>query len=82
MTIIAWDGKMLAADKQSTCAGHPSTVTKIFRTPVGAVLLARTPSAYAERGEVPYIPPPGIRPCWQHLLCRTLHAPITPKCQL
>ncbi|MRW82888.1 hypothetical protein GJ698_02135 [Pseudoduganella sp. FT26W] len=37
MTIIAWDGKTLAADKQSTCAGHGSTVTKIFRTTFGLV---------------------------------------------
>lgn len=31
MTVIAWDGKTLAADKQSTLYGHGSKVTKIFR---------------------------------------------------
>ena len=31
MTIIAWDGKTLAADKQGTWQGLPRTVTKIFR---------------------------------------------------
>lgn len=31
MTIIAWDGKTLAADKQSTSHGLGHTVTKIFR---------------------------------------------------
>jgi ATP-dependent protease HslVU (ClpYQ) peptidase subunit len=37
MTVIAWDGKTLAADKQCTSVGHPSTVTKIFRVPGGIV---------------------------------------------
>lgn len=32
MTVIAWDGKTLAADKQSTNVGYGSTVTKIFRS--------------------------------------------------
>lgn len=31
MTTIAWDGKTLAADKQSTSYGMPRTVTKIHR---------------------------------------------------
>lgn len=31
MTVIAFDGKMLAADKQSTAGGLKSKVTKLFR---------------------------------------------------
>jgi len=31
MTVLAWDGKMLAADKQSTCGDAIAAVTKIFR---------------------------------------------------
>lgn len=31
MTVIAWDGKMLAADKQMNSDGHKQTVTKISR---------------------------------------------------
>lgn len=37
MTVIAWDGKTLAADKQSTCAGFGTTVTKIHKTAAGIV---------------------------------------------
>ena len=37
MTVIAWDGKTLAADKQSTNGGFASTVTKIHRVPGGIV---------------------------------------------
>ena len=37
MTVIAWDGKTLAADKQSTSAGYASVVTKVFRVPGGIV---------------------------------------------
>lgn len=40
MTVIAWDGKTLAADKQSTNCGYASTVTKIYRVPGGVVGLA------------------------------------------
>jgi len=32
VTVIAWDGKTLAADKQSTNQGHASMVTKIYRS--------------------------------------------------
>lgn len=32
MTVIAWDGKTLAADKQSTSAGLARTVTKLSRS--------------------------------------------------
>ncbi len=31
MTVIAWDGKTLAADKRAVTYGRVSTVTKIFR---------------------------------------------------
>lgn len=31
MTIIAWDGKTLAADKRMSSGGMPRTTTKIFR---------------------------------------------------
>jgi ATP-dependent protease HslVU (ClpYQ) peptidase subunit len=37
MTVIAWDGKTLAADKQCTLAGHAGKATKIFKTPEGLV---------------------------------------------
>ena len=37
MTIIAWDGVTLAADKQSTNCGYGAKVTKIFRVPGGIV---------------------------------------------
>lgn len=37
MTIIAWDGKTLAADKAATNAGFANTVTKIYRIPGGLV---------------------------------------------
>lgn len=35
MTVIAWDGKTLAADRQSTCAGMRSTTAKIRHLPDG-----------------------------------------------
>lgn len=38
MTVIAWDGKTLAADKRATAGYNPSTVTKVRR--VGGCLLA------------------------------------------
>jgi hypothetical protein len=31
MTVIAWDGTTLAADKRALCSNKPTTVTKIFR---------------------------------------------------
>lgn len=37
MSIIAWDGKMLVADKQSTGGQQSCTVTKIFRVPQGLI---------------------------------------------
>ena len=37
MTIVAWDGETLAADKQATICGHGTTVTKIFRAGDGLV---------------------------------------------
>lgn len=37
MTVIAWDGKTLAADKRGTVAGMAYTVTKIHRVPGGLV---------------------------------------------
>lgn len=37
MTIIAWDGTTLAADKQVTNCYNAKTVTKIFRIPQGLV---------------------------------------------
>ena len=37
MTVVAWDGKTLAADKQNTNAGFAGTVTKIYRVPGGIV---------------------------------------------
>lgn len=37
MTVIAWDGKSLAADKAATSVGYARTVTKIFEIPDGLV---------------------------------------------
>jgi len=37
MTVIAWDGKVLAADKQGTNFGCAYAVTKIHRVPGGLV---------------------------------------------
>jgi ATP-dependent protease HslVU (ClpYQ) peptidase subunit len=38
MTVIAWDGRMLAADKQSTDNGCRRTVTKVHRLPDGGLV--------------------------------------------
>jgi len=37
MTIVAWDGKTLAADRAATNCGYRRTLTKIFRVPGGLV---------------------------------------------
>lgn len=37
MTVIAWDGKTLAADKMSCSAGYGYTVTKVHRLADGSV---------------------------------------------
>ncbi len=37
MTIIAWDGKTLAADKAGANCGYLRAVTKIYRVPTGLV---------------------------------------------
>jgi hypothetical protein len=48
MTVIAWDGKTLAADKQSTNEGHARTVTKIHQVPGGILgLTGDAPAAMA-----------------------------------
>jgi hypothetical protein len=38
VTIIAWDGRVMAADKRTTDAGMPWTTTKIVRDGGGALL--------------------------------------------
>lgn len=38
MTVIAWDGKTLAADKRLGCNGYPATTTKIRRTAEGDLI--------------------------------------------
>jgi 20S proteasome alpha/beta subunit len=38
MTCIAWDGRVLAADKRATSYGHGSTVTKIRKAATGELL--------------------------------------------
>jgi hypothetical protein len=38
MTVIAWDGRTMAADKRMDCNGYPATVTKIYRMPDGALI--------------------------------------------
>lgn len=40
MTVIAWDGQTLAADKMATSCGHASTTTKIRRASNGSLLAA------------------------------------------
>lgn len=48
MTVIAWDGRTLAADKQGTSAGHARTTTKIHRVADGLVgLMGDGGHAYA-----------------------------------
>lgn len=37
MTVLAWDGKTLAADRQATSGGFANAVTKIHRVPGGIV---------------------------------------------
>jgi len=37
MTVIAWDGVTLAADKQNTIVGYAHVATKIHRVPSGIV---------------------------------------------
>jgi hypothetical protein len=38
MTVICFDGKTLAADRQATCEGMRSSITKIFRMEDGTLL--------------------------------------------
>lgn len=38
MTVIAWDGKTICADKQATCGNTKSTTTKLRRIATGEVL--------------------------------------------
>lgn len=38
MSVIAWDGKSIAADKQATCAGLRFKATKLRKLPTGAVI--------------------------------------------
>ena len=40
MTVIAWDGKTLAADKMTVCGDMGSTVTKIFKPDNSEYILA------------------------------------------
>lgn len=64
MTIIAYDGKMLAADRQATQSGFAMTVTKLRRTPDGMAAstgdsdVARALLAWAEGGRKPKDFPP------------------------
>lgn len=57
MTVIAWDGRTLAADKRAVNAGHKSTTTKIRRTASGDLIgasgdqdVATALMAWYERG--------------------------------
>ncbi|MFX7825093.1 hypothetical protein ABTK20_22090, partial [Acinetobacter baumannii] len=48
MTVLVWDGKSFAADKQSTVGGTRTKVTKIFRLQDGIVgLMGDGPHARA-----------------------------------
>jgi ATP-dependent protease HslVU (ClpYQ) peptidase subunit len=40
MTVIAWDGRTLAADKQSTSYGMRRTTTKIYRVSDGLIAIS------------------------------------------
>jgi len=40
MSVIAWDGKTVAADKQATCAGLNLTATKLRRLPHAVIAWA------------------------------------------
>lgn len=67
MTVIAWDGKTLAADKLANFGGLGRAVTKIHR--VGDLLVAASGTTWAaaealawvERGRKPEDFPPGLR---------------------
>lgn len=48
MTVIAWDGKTLAADKRGTVAGMAYAVTKIHRLPDGLIAFSGGGSHAAE----------------------------------
>lgn len=48
MTVIAWDGRTLAADKQATVAGMVSTATKIHRLDDGLVAFSGSGAHAAE----------------------------------
>lgn len=59
MTILAWDGKTLAADKMASCNGYGFSVTKIVRTLYGLAgatgdgPVARAMLAWAKEGFEP-----------------------------
>lgn len=55
MTVIAWDGKTLAADKCSIDVGTRRTTTKIFRAPDGSLFGAAGTSHMAEQLKVWYL---------------------------
>lgn len=38
MSVIAFDGKMVAADRRAVCQGVSTTATKLFREPDGTIL--------------------------------------------
>jgi len=48
MTVIAWDGTTLSADRQGTVAGYPYSVTKIHRLKDGLVGFSGSGSHAAE----------------------------------
>ncbi len=47
MTVIAWDGRTLAADKRTTDCGQPRTTTKIVRAPDGSLVATSGDSGMA-----------------------------------
>lgn len=60
MTVIAWDGVTLAADKRSSSGGYAATVTKITRMPTGELVatsgdadVGRSLVAWFQSGAVP-----------------------------
>ncbi len=53
MTVIAWDGTTLAADKRMSCGGHVNTVTKLRRA--GEYLVGFSGSAKGMRAFVSWI---------------------------
>jgi ATP-dependent protease HslVU (ClpYQ) peptidase subunit len=47
MSVVAWDGKILAADKMATCSGQIQTITKIKKLDNGEIVAWAGRQSYA-----------------------------------